>query len=146
MTAFRYDLTGNWYKGNTHIHSTASDGGKTFPELTEMYASAGYDFLFRTDHWVASDANGDETEDQAILWMDGIELDGRDQTGSGFHVVCLGTFTGITREMGFVPALEAARAQGGLLILAHPHWMGNSLEDALRWHFDGVEIYNHVCR
>jgi hypothetical protein len=24
--------------------------------------------------------------------------------------------------------------------------MGNSLEDALRWHFDGVEIYNHVCR
>lgn len=146
MTTFRYDLTGNWYKGNTHIHSTASDGGKTFAELTEMYVGAGYDFLFRTDHWVASDVNGDETEDQALLWMDGIELDGRDHAGSAFHVVCLGTFTGITWEMGFVAALEAARAQGGLLILAHPHWMGNSLEDAVRWHFDGVEIYNHVCR
>jgi hypothetical protein len=32
-----------------------------------------------------------------------------------------------------------------LLILAHPHWMGNSLEDALRWGFHGVEVYNHVC-
>jgi hypothetical protein len=24
--------------------------------------------------------------------------------------------------------------------------MGNSLADALRWGFDGVEVYNHVCR
>jgi hypothetical protein len=32
------------------------------------------------------------------------------------------------------------------LILAHPHWTGNSEEDALRWSFHGVELYNHVCR
>lgn len=48
--------------------------------------------------------------------------------------------------MGFVPAMEAARAQGGLLILAHPAWMGNSQEDAFRWGFHGVEVYNHVCQ
>ena len=55
MPAFRYDTSGAWFKGNAHIHSTASDGGKTFPELAQMYAGEGYDFLARTDHWVASD-------------------------------------------------------------------------------------------
>ena len=62
-----------------------------------------------------------------------------------FHVVCLGTFTGLARKTGFVAALETARQQGGLLILAHPLWSGNSVEDALRWGFHGVELYNHVC-
>jgi len=142
---FRYDTSGDWYKGNTHIHSTASDGGKTPLELAAMYASVGYDFLFLTDHWVSSDVVA-QPNDSPLLWLDGLELDGPDHGGSRYHVVCLGTFTGITRDMGFVHALESARAQGGLLILAHPHWMGNSLEDALRWGFHGVEIYNHVCR
>ncbi len=144
MAQFRYDTSGAWHKGNTHIHSLASDGAKTFAELAEMYANAGYDFLFRTDHWVASDAAAD-TEDYPLLWLDGIELGGPDGVGSSYHVVCLGTFTGITREMEFVEALEAARAQDGLLILAHPHWTGNSLEDALRWDFHAVEVYNLAC-
>ena len=144
MPVFRYDVTGTWYKGNTHLHSTASDGGKTVAELTEMYAGEGYDFLFLTDHWVFSDAETDGA-DAPLLWLDGVELDGRDSEGAGYHVVCLGTFDGITREMGFLGAMEAARAQGGLLILAHPHWMGNSFGDAKRWSFDGVEVYNHVC-
>ena len=145
MAAFRYETTGTWYKGNSHIHSTASDGGKTPTELAQMYADAGYHFLFRTDHWVSSHVEA-EAEEYPLLWLDGIELDGFDHGGSPYHAICLGTFTGITHEMGFVAALEAARAQDGLLILAHPHWTGNSLEDALRWGFHGVEIYNHVCR
>ena len=138
-------MTGTWLKGNTHIHSTCSDGGKTFAELGEMYAGAGYDFLFHADHWVASDVAA-EGESSPLLWLDGIELNGRDYVGASYHVVCLGTFTGLDREMGFVAAMESARAQGGLLLLAHPHWMGNTLDDALRWGFDGVEVYNHVCR
>jgi hypothetical protein len=145
MSTFRYDTRDTWYKGNCHVHSTASDGGKTFAELARMYADAGYDFLFRTDHWVPSDVDVDML-DYPLLWLDGIELDGADYAGSDYHVVCLGRFEGLTREMGFVAAMEAARAQGGLLILAHPQWMGNSTEDALRWGFHGVEVYNHVCR
>jgi len=60
-------------------------------------------------------------------------------------VVCLGRFEGMEKDMGFPAALENARAQGGLLILAHPHWLGNTIDDALRHDFDGVEVYNHVC-
>jgi hypothetical protein len=145
MPIFRYNTPGTWYKGNCHVHSTASDGGKTFAELARMYAGAGYDFLFRTDHWVFSDVAAD-AEDDPLLWLDGVELDGEDTTGAHYHVVCLGTFDGLTRELGFMAALEEARAQEGLLILAHPHWMGNSMQDALRWGFHGVETYNHVCR
>lgn len=144
QSRFRYTMEGHWYKGNTHLHSTVSDGGRTFSELGYMYASAGYSFLFRTDHWVSSAAAMDD-ENFPLLWLDGVELDGHDNSGNYYHVVCLGTFTGITREMGFGAALEAARDQGGLLILAHPQWTGNTFDDALRWNFDGVEVYNHVC-
>jgi hypothetical protein len=140
----RYDTSKNWYKGNTHIHSTASDGGKSFPEIAELYAPEGYDFLFRTDHWVNSDTASD-TESFPLLWLDGIELDGRDQNDTFFHVVCLGKVKDLKREGGFVAGLEAAREQGALLILAHPHWSGNTLDDCFRWPFDGVEVYNHVC-
>lgn len=142
--SLRYDTTGHWFKGNTHIHSTASDGGKTFAELADLYTEAGYDFLFRTDHWVASDTSKDATS-SSLLWLDGIELDGRDRTGSYFHVVCLGRVSGIRREDGLESGLKSAREQGALTVLAHPYWCGNSLEDCLRWEFDGVEIYNHVC-
>jgi hypothetical protein len=145
MLRSRYDMSGHWFKGNTHIHSTASDGSLSFAELGALYASGGYDFLFRTDHWVTSAVAAD-TERAPLLWLDGVELDGCDDTGANFHVVCLGSHTPLTREMGFLAALESARAQGCLCILAHPHWCGNSLADALRWEFDGVEVYNHVCR
>jgi len=144
MSSFRYDTSGCWLKGNTHVHSTASDGGRSFNELAQMYAAQGYDFLFRTDHWVASDVAADR-EKAPLVWLDGIELDGLDGSGAYYHVVCLGTFKGLNRSMGLLAALEAARAQNAVTILAHPFWTGNSLNDALRWSFDGVEIYNHVC-
>ncbi len=143
MRPFRYSTSGRWFKGNTHIHSSASDGGKTFSELAELYASAGYDFLFRTDHWVASDAAADTTS-YPLLWMDGIELDNDHESGSAFHVVCLGKVQGVCRDDGLDSALRRAKAQGALTVLAHPHLSGNSLEDCLRREFDGVEVYNHV--
>ena len=144
MATYRYDTSGQWLKGNVHIHSTASDGGKTFAELAEMYARAGYDFLFRTDHWVGSDVATDPA-DYPLLWLDGIELDGQDARGRWFHVVGLGRVTNIEREMGLDAAMAAVRSQGALLVLAHPHWCGNTMDDALQGGFDGVEVYNHVC-
>lgn len=141
---FRYESSGKWFKGNTHLHSIASDGGKNFKELAEMYSSEGYDFLFRTDHWVGSDVEKDNDK-YPLLWLDGIELDGQDHAGSYFHVVCLGKVTGLKREIGFDEAVKSAKRQGAITIIAHPHWCGNSFDDCLRWPFDGVEVYNHVC-
>ncbi|NLE28670.1 MAG: hypothetical protein GX629_03250 [Phycisphaerae bacterium] len=145
MKKFRYDTSGTWYKGNTHAHSTLSDGGLSPQELGAMYEKAGFDFLFRTDHWISS--NEPETNDpNRLLWINGIEIDGPDPDGSNYHVVCLGNFTGLTREMGLKAGIESALRQNGLIILAHPHWMGNTLDDAIKYPFHGVEVYNHVCR
>ena len=144
MKAFRYCTAARWFKGNSHLHSTASDGGKSFKEMAALYASEGYHFLFRTDHWTLSDCAADH-ETYPLLWLDGTEIDGQDTTGAWFHVVCLGLVKGIGPQDGLVAGLEAARAQGALLIAAHPHWCGNSLDDCLRWPFDGIEVYNHVC-
>lgn len=145
MARFRYDTSGKWFKGNVHVHTTLSDGGKTPQEVAELYAAAGYHFLCRADHWVTSNVAA-EADPAPLLWLDGIELDGEDPNGVYYHVVCLGRLRGISGGMGLVDAMTAAREQGALLVLAHPYWSGNTFDDALRYPFDGVEIYNHVCR
>jgi hypothetical protein len=77
--------------------------------------------------------------------MDGIELDGSDGQGGFYHIVGLGRFSGIDTGRGLVAGLGALKDQGGVTILAHPLWMGCTFEDTVRWRFDGVEVYNHVC-
>jgi hypothetical protein len=143
--SFRYNTTGRWFKGNTHIHSNASDGGISILEIAELYLQAKYDFIFCTDHMVSSDI-AKTCQNPPLLILDGIELDGQDNNGTFFHVVCLGKTVGITREDDIADAIRKAREQNAILVLAHPHWCGNSLEDTNRWGFDGVEIYNHQCR
>lgn len=146
MSAFRYKgCDGPWLKGNTHIHSTASDGGRNLDEIAALYHGAGYDFIFMTDHWVCSNAAA-HPRPLPLLVLDGVELDGMDGTDSMFHVVCLGTFTGLTREMGLDACIQRAHEQGGIVVLAHPYWSGNTIEDCSRYPFDGVEVYNHVCQ
>ena len=140
----RYNITnGKWFKGNVHIHSIVSDGGKSFSEIAELYASLGYDFLYRTDHWVASDV-GTDTSHYPLLWLDGIEIHAKGQSNSIYHILCLGTLAGISNEMTIKTALEIARKQNALVILAHPYWSGNDFDDIFRYKFDGVEKYNHV--
>jgi hypothetical protein len=144
MKQFRYDTSQTWFKGNTHVHSIVSDGAKNFMQLSRLYADKGYDFLFRTDHWVLSDVLSDR-EDYPLLWLDGIELDGLDESGNEYHVVCLGQFSEQNSKMGFTTAMNKIKQQGGLLILAHPQWTGNTFTDALQFRFNGVEVYNHLC-
>jgi hypothetical protein len=143
---FRYASPRHWLKGNTHVHTTRSDGGRSPDEVAAMYGAAGYDFVFLTDHWVSALEQGRRRtrRGEAVL-LDGVELDGEDEHGSLYHVVCLGTFHGLERHMGFGRAVSSAREQGGFLVLAHPFWTGNSVDEALRYPFDAVEAYNHVC-
>ena len=74
---FRYSTEHDWFKGNTHIHSIASDGGKTIVEIAELYSKAQYDFIFCTDHWVSSDIE-ENGNNSPLLLLDGIEFDGKD--------------------------------------------------------------------
>jgi len=40
----------NWYKGNTHCHSTISDGDSAPFKVVKAYHDHGYNFLLLTDH------------------------------------------------------------------------------------------------
>lgn len=151
MSMFRYrDLGATWFKGNTHIHTSASDGGKTSTEIAHLYHAAGYDFLFQTDHWVGSES-GNEESDYPLLWLDGVEIDGHDRNGTYYHIVCLGLPGEVANALAqqrddFRAAVETAQGYGALIILAHPYWTGHSSGDVLQWQFDGVEVYNHLCQ
>lgn len=49
------DATGQWYKGNTHAHTTESDGDSSPEYVARWYKDHGYDFLVLTDHNVFTD-------------------------------------------------------------------------------------------
>ena len=59
-----------FYKGNTHAHSTQSDGRLSPEEVFETYHSAGYDFLALTDHWVLTD----EQDYRGMLVIPGVAV------------------------------------------------------------------------
>ena len=55
------------YKGNTHIHTIASDGKKTVEELAKIYFKRGYDFIGISDHETFSAAEMEPNEDITVL-------------------------------------------------------------------------------
>jgi histidinol phosphatase-like PHP family hydrolase len=51
-----FSLPGSWFKGNLHVHSTASDGKLTPDQVIDWHRRRGYHFLALTDHGVLSEA------------------------------------------------------------------------------------------
>lgn len=143
-----FDETLNWYKGNTHMHTTLSDGRLAPEEAIARYAAKGYDFVTLTDHRRISP----ERREQGLLVLSGTELD------YGFanqvvHITALGlerafdTQAACDERAGAGPeaGIAAIRAAGGRAILAHPCWSLNT-QDMLE-RLDGIsalEIYNTV--
>ena len=118
---FRYDFSGKWFKGNLHMHTTRSDGRLTVKEASRFYSERGYDFIAITDHMTPFKRNEIE-DDLSLLVLNGIELNGKDDQDSFYHVVCIGNVEGISEDMELMEAMKIARSQGNILIWAHPHW------------------------
>ena len=121
---------GNWYKGNTHLHTTRSDGEKTPAEAVELYRAAGYDFLAITDHerWAAVSGLGDDR----FLVLPGAEV-GTVWEGATHHIVGLARPGAKLPENFAVPRERRANVHpqavvdylhevGALAIYAHPFW------------------------
>ena len=116
---FRYDCSGKWFKGSVHVHTTNSSGRLTVAETTAFYADAGYDFICITDKIAPFIGNSDDQ--YPLLVLDGMEVEGEDDQGSRFHVVCIEGVDGITGETKLTEAIQRVRAQGGILVWAHPY-------------------------
>lgn len=132
-----FDPTMPFYKGNTHAHSTQSDGRLSPEEVFETYHSAGYDFLALTDHWRVAD----EQRYKGMLVVPGVEYDFNFQT-QVLHLVCLyqkaEDARGITRGIPHQAVIDHVNKVGGIAIAAHPAWSLNTPEFLKS--LDGVEI------
>ena len=124
-----------WYKGNTHTHTTYSDGDSPPEVVVDWYAEHGYDFLFLTDH------NAIIPDDHlARLERGGLAIwQGEEVTMAAIHVNGLGVRETIvpkqpgssvrepevaeSRAERIRWAVERIRAQGGVAHVNHPNYL-----------------------
>ena len=142
-----FDPKKPWFKGNLHMHTTASDGKLSFEDAARRYQEAGYDFICITDHRMRSvglQMFGD------MLVLPGTEIDFFLAT-QVIHIVGVNIGESFLDRYdvrwGPQRGINEIRAAGGLAILAHPLWSLNTTEtiNSLR-DLTAVEIYNSTSR
>ena len=137
------DPSKKYYRGNTHTHTTVSDGRKSPEECMEVYASLGHDFLAITAHWKV----GEQRKYGSMTVLKGVEYD-FPVPKQALHLVAL--FPGdanpdIDRSWKPQDAVRRVNELGGCVILAHPAWSLNTLETMLSLEgVRGAEIFNAV--
>jgi hypothetical protein len=138
---------GQWYKGQLHVHSTASDGQRTPDEVVGWYRQRGYHFLALADHGVLAEARVVADD---FITLSGIEVDGMDPQSGLYHLVGVGLEgppgVGSRESIPAQEAIDRLRAVGGLVFMAHPYWSGQMSKDLLdQQGCTGLEIYNGGC-
>ena len=131
-----------FFKGNTHMHTTLSDGRMTPEEACAEYAAHGYDFIVLTDHRRV----GPTYRHGGMLVMSGAEYDYTFEN-EVLHVVAVLPDEGMAdvncRQVPHGALIERINAGGGAMILAHPAWSLNTTTFMLS--LDGIcaaEIFN----
>ncbi|SIR03545.1 hypothetical protein SAMN05920897_12713 [Alkalispirochaeta americana] len=147
---------GQWYKGNTHSHTSVSDGTLNPQKLFGLYKELGYDFLSITDHRVFGQYNEYCSGD--FVSLPGIELDvlADEEDIVCHHIVGIGTSEDVSfkhRERIDYP--EHTRVQdivdlliqkNAFIIYAHPAWSRATCESIKKVKgIHAIEVYNHNC-
>ncbi len=132
------------YKGNTHTHTTCSDGRVSPEECMRRYREAGYDFLAVTDHW----HTGAEGSYEGMLIVPGAEYDFSFPTQT-LHLVCLYPAAElgapVQRGMTHEAVISYVGEVGGTVIAAHPAWSLNTPDFLCSLTGVGMaEVYNTV--
>ncbi len=148
---------GIWVKGNTHCHSTRSDGDVSPTEVAQWYKDHGYNFLFITDHEKRSDpAELASVRDSKFILIAGEEVT-TSYEKIELHCNALGIPAVLSKPTGSSPldalskTLREITDAGGIAQINHPgfHFMDNTLltkactgPDAPKGPFL-IEVYNH---
>ncbi len=136
-----YRNLSQWLRGNTHTHSTLSDGEWPLERVVAAYRDRGYAFLAVTDHDVYTDLGQFTTPTFQALSSDEVTVRGRD------HIVGLGLKGPVEGFTDHQRTINAINSQGGLAVLAHPVYSAFGLERCLALHdYTAVEILNEVCQ
>jgi len=135
-----FNLAGNWYRGNLHLHTTFSDGTLTPEEICSVYRQAGYHFVALADHWSLTEVRLD--------YPDFITIPAVEYNSGVYHIVALGVKTLLPSPPPDVQEIiDAINQQQGVAVLAHPYWSGITSADLLNLkNFQHLEIYNNVCQ
>lgn len=135
------------FKVGLHVHTRLSDGQRTPEEAAQIYKDAGFDAIAITDHWKWYP----EGELCGLRILGGAEYNttGNDTAACGgvIHLLGIGAEEEpqIERTEDMQAVIDAVHAAGGLVVLAHPAWSLNSLQQikALSG-IDATEIFNTV--
>jgi hypothetical protein len=131
-------------RGACHIHSRYSyDGTLSLQEIRDVLRAQGASFALMAEHTDALDpaaaqafiAECQAVSDDQFRFIPGFEV-----PYLGTHILVLGAhhyYVGDSREI-----LARWQSEGALLVVAHPHRNGYRLDQFLRDHSDGIEIWN----
>lgn len=139
-----------WYLGNTHTHTTESDGDTAPGEVVEWYRSHGYNFLVLSDHNTLTDpATLAHLTDSDFILIPGEEVTSSFESAS-IHVNGLNLPEYVEAQTGgsVVETLQnnvdAIRAVEGVPHINHPNfrWSFGVDELAQVERYRLLEIYN----
>jgi hypothetical protein len=130
-----------WYRGNTHTHTTGSDGDTKPADVVRLYRDLQYDFLVLSDHNVVTPIDGllvdadpagaaatpPPQPPRPFLLIPGQEVS--DKLGAkSLHVNALGTTERVLPKGGATVAnalqhdIDAIRAASGIPFVNHPNF------------------------
>jgi hypothetical protein len=122
--------TSRWFRGNTHTHTTNSDGDSAPADVVDWYKKNKYDFLFMTDHehiTAVEELNARFGDGGKFLVIRGQEVTDR-LDKKPYHVNGLGLNTVVRPQRGTTAVsniqrnVDAVRAAGGIAQVNHPNF------------------------
>jgi hypothetical protein len=112
----------DWFRGNTHTHTSESDGDSSPADVAQWYATHGYQFLVITDHDKVT-----RLENAPLLLIPGEEI--TNIFGKlPVHVNAIGIEKAIPPQTGATitevlqRSLDAVKEGGGLSLVNHPNF------------------------
>jgi hypothetical protein len=141
---------GAWYKGNTHTHTSLTDGDSSPEVVASWYKNHGYNFLVLSDHEILLDLSQvAHLEDSAFRFIPGEEITGKFGT-KPVHLIginisrALKPLADTSAAATIQRTVDSVRAAGGIPQINHPNFgwalTENDLMQVKRANL--VEIYN----
>ena len=144
------DSNKKWYKGNTHAHTTVSDGNASTEYVTNWYHEHGYNFLFITDH--NKRVNPDTVKMPTNKRGDFILIPGEEVTGERLiHTTGLNVSEYVdpgpelnSKTEVIQNHVKSIRKANGVTIINHPNFRsGAQVSDIIKVkNLNMIEVYN----
>lgn len=127
-----YAQKARWFKGNTHTHTTMSDGNATPEFVVNWYHEQGYNFMVLTDH--NKFINPDSVRMPQPLRSDFILIPGEEVTGErAIHTTGLNVHRHVhpgeaynSKTEVIQSHVDSVRAASGIPILNHPNFLSGA--------------------